>query len=43
MAFFTRANVNIPVLPSDEVTDKENQRFEYTVDRTLGVEVWNLK
>lgn len=37
MAFFTRANITVPVLPSDEVS--ENQRFEYTVDRTLGVEV----
>lgn len=37
MAFFTRANITVPVLPSDEVS--ESHRFEYTVDRTLGVEV----
>ncbi|XP_039294559.1 protein kibra isoform X1 [Nilaparvata lugens] len=47
MAFFTRASVNVPVPPplssSSESplpsSDKESQRFEYTVDRTLGVEV----
>ncbi|KAG8272243.1 hypothetical protein J6590_044902 [Homalodisca vitripennis] len=37
MAFFTKANVSVPVLPLEPAED--NQRFKYTVDRTLGVEV----
>ncbi|XP_014243574.1 protein kibra [Cimex lectularius] len=37
MAFFTRANVSVPLLPNDD--DSETQRYEYTVDRALGVEV----
>lgn len=63
MAFFTRVNYNIPVLPSqnekepvastsnnNNVSDKEideqtqedsssTKRYEYVVDRVLGVEV----
>lgn len=36
MAFFTRANISVPSPPVD---DAETPRYEYTVDRTLGVEV----
>ncbi|KAI5738313.1 hypothetical protein M8J77_005331 [Diaphorina citri] len=43
MAFFTRANNTIPLPPSPLATDpsptQEKPRFEYTVDRNLGVEV----
>ncbi|KAF6216790.1 hypothetical protein GE061_001140 [Apolygus lucorum] len=36
MAFFTRANVSVPSPPIEDI---ETPRYEYTVDRTLGVEV----
>lgn len=35
MAFFTKTNVTVPVLP----VDMPEERVKYTVDRTLGVEV----
>uniref|UniRef100_A0A8D9EJL6 Protein kibra n=2 Tax=Cacopsylla melanoneura TaxID=428564 RepID=A0A8D9EJL6_9HEMI len=43
MAFFTRTNNTVPLPPSPLANDpsptQERQRFEYTVDRNLGVEV----
>lgn len=39
MAFFTKANVTVPVLPAPSPADTEGGVFKYTVDRTLGVEV----
>ncbi|XP_974791.2 protein kibra isoform X1 [Tribolium castaneum] len=47
MAFFTRVNSNVPFLPPDECHSKDSEpsdsaqsgRYEYVVDRVLGVEV----
>lgn len=37
MAFFTRANVNVPLLPTEE--EAENIKVESSVPRELGVEI----
>lgn len=41
MAFFTRHNATVPILPTDQPTTEKKQtdRYEYVVDRELGVEV----
>jgi len=60
MAFFTRTNLNVPVLPQEEtlsedcnsdsgtlkredseiiIEEERMERFDYVVDRELGVEV----
>lgn len=41
MAFFTRTNLVVPLVPSEssDVLEENNKKCELQVNRTLGVEV----